>query len=70
MKDKLKELRELSTEEIVKAIHSSEEELMKLRFRHAAGQLEQTAQMTTIRRQVAQARTVLNEKQREALANL
>ena len=60
--EKLKEIRGLSVQELRPSIESTEQELMNLRFRHAAGQLEQTSQLKTLRRKVARARTVLSEK--------
>ena len=60
--EKLKEIRGLSVQELRTSIESTEQELMNLRFRHAAGQLEQTSQLKTLRRNVARARTVLSEK--------
>ena len=60
--EKLKEIRGLSVQELRTSIESTEHELMNLRCRHAAGQLEQTSQLKTLRRNVARARTVLSEK--------
>ena len=60
--EKLKEIRGLSVQELRTSIESTEQELLNLRFRHAAGQLEQTSQLKTLRRNVARARTVLSEK--------
>ena len=62
--EKIREFRGMSAEDLKVAIASTEQELLNLRFRHAAGQLEQTAQLTLVKRMIAQARTVLNEKQR------
>ena len=62
-RDEIKELRSLSDSELIERIASTEEELMKLRFRSASGQLEQTAQLTKLRRRIARAATVLREKE-------
>lgn len=59
---KLQEVRELTPEDIKKKIEESSDELMKLRFRLAGGQLENTAQLKILRRSIAQMKTVLNEK--------
>ncbi|MFN8390897.1 MAG: 50S ribosomal protein L29 [Bdellovibrionota bacterium] len=64
--DKLKEFRGMSVEDLQAAISTTEQELLNLRFRHAAGQLEQTAQLTQLKRQVARAKTILNEKRSAA----
>ena len=69
-KDKLKEYRGMSAEDLQGSIASTEEELMNLRFRHASGQLQQTAQLTQLKRQVARARTILNEKKSAEQSNL
>ena len=60
-KDDLKELRGLDATELKGKLSSTEEELMNLRFRNAAGQLEQTAQLTQLRKRVARVKTVLKE---------
>lgn len=58
---KLKELRSMSPQGLVEKVRSMEEELMKLRFQHAVGQLEKTAQFRDIRRDIARANTVMRE---------
>ena len=58
-RDKLRELKGMNREDLVSKVRSMEEELMKLRFQHAVGQLEKTAQFRTIRRDVARARTIM-----------
>ena len=60
--EEVKELRGLGEEEIAKKVLSSQEELMKLRFRHGAGQLEQTGELKKIRRKIARAKTIFAEK--------
>ena len=62
-RDEIKELRSLSEEELNEKVSGLEEELMKLRFRHASGQLEQTAQLKSLRKRVARMKTLLAEKQ-------
>ncbi len=64
-KEKLKELRGLSVEKVGEAIASSERELLNLRFRHSAGQLQQSSEILKVRRQIAQAKTVLVQKKSE-----
>ncbi|WP_128254684.1 50S ribosomal protein L29 [Falsirhodobacter deserti] len=44
-------------------------EAFNLRFQQATGQLENTARMRTVRRDVARIKTVLNQKAAEAAAN-
>jgi len=58
----MQEFRDLTPEDIRKKIQETSDELMKLRFRMAGGQLENTAQLKGLRRSIAQMKTVLNEK--------
>ena len=62
---KARELRELSEEEL----HSQEEELkdqlFKLKFQHALGQLENALKLKNRKRDIARVKTVLNEKIKE-----
>ncbi|WP_062763042.1 50S ribosomal protein L29 [Falsirhodobacter sp. alg1] len=44
-------------------------EAFNLRFQQATGQLENTARMRTVRRDVARIKTVLNQKAASAAAN-
>ncbi|WP_435166234.1 50S ribosomal protein L29 [Falsirhodobacter sp. 1013] len=44
-------------------------EAFNLRFQQATGQLENTARMRTVRRDVARIKTVLNQKAAQAAAN-
>jgi len=54
--------RELSVEELRKELRSKEEELMKLNFRHASGQLQQHSNLGLMRKSIARAQTILAEK--------
>lgn len=58
--EELKTLRGESVETLRGKVNEMKEELMKLRFRHATGQLEQTARLSTLRRSIARAMTVIN----------
>jgi large subunit ribosomal protein L29 len=60
---KAKELRELTPEEIKKKEKDLKEELFNLRFQHSTGQLENTARMKMIKKDVAKTETVLREKE-------
>ena len=64
-KENLKELRELSIEGLKEKVASTERELLNLRFRHSAGQLQQSSQLKKLRRQIAQTKTVLGQKTAE-----
>ena len=60
---KVKEIRELSTEEINKKIVSCKEELFNLRFQQATGTLEKPSRIRDLRHEVARMKTVLRERE-------
>lgn len=64
-KEELKTLRETDAEALLSKGKDFEEELLKLRFRAAAGQLEHTAQLKELKRSVARVKTILAEKSAE-----
>lgn len=61
---KINEMRKLDTAEIYKEIESLKKELFDLRFQQATGQLENTAQIKKVRKDIARYKTVLNERAR------
>lgn len=56
------ELREKSAEELREQLVALKKEAFNLRFQQASGQLENTARVRTVRRDVARVNTILNEK--------
>ncbi len=66
-KPQLKELRGLDREELKKKVEGYQEELMKLKFRQASGQLTQSAQLRTLRVSIARGLTILNQSQKAAV---
>lgn len=60
---KVKEIRELSTEEIQKKIVETKEELFNLRFQQATGTLEKPSRIRELRHTVARMKTVLRERE-------
>ena len=60
---KVKEIRELSTEEINKKLVETKEELFNLRFQQATGNLEKPSRIRDLRHQVARMKTVLRERE-------
>ena len=60
---KVKEIRELATEEIIAKIKESKEELFNLRFQQATGNLEKPSKIRELRHQVARLKTVLRERE-------
>ena len=65
---KTTEIRDLSNEEIKKKIDGWEEELFNLRFQAKMGQLANPLQLRMVRRDIARAKTILNEKSELASA--
>ncbi|HEM5310454.1 TPA: 50S ribosomal protein L29 [Streptococcus suis] len=61
IKDFIKELRGLSQEELAKKENELKKELFELRFQAAAGQLEQTARLNEVKKQIARIKTVQSE---------
>ena len=58
-----KEIRKLSTEEIMKKIESNKEELFNLRFSQATGNLEKPSRIRELRKLVARMKTILRERE-------
>ena len=59
---KASELRDLSDDELVAKASELRDELFNTRIRKATGQLENTAKLRSLRRDVARAETVLRER--------
>ncbi len=59
---KARELRDLSLEELQAKERELRAELFNARVKHSTGQLENTAKLRTVRRDVARLETVLREK--------
>ena len=60
---KVKEIRELSTEEINAKLKETKEELFNLRFQHATGNIEKPSRIRELRHTVARMKTVLKERE-------
>jgi len=60
---KNKDIRDLSTEEIMKKIAEYKEELFNLRFNQATGNLEKPSRIRELRKLVARMKTVLRERE-------
>ena len=63
---KAAEIRELSLEQIEAKIHDAKEELMKLRFQQATGELTDTSRLRQMRRDIARLSSILNEHMAES----
>ena len=59
---KVKEIRELTTAEMLDQEKQLKEELFNLRFQLATGQLENTARINEVRKSIARIKTVLREQ--------
>jgi large subunit ribosomal protein L29 len=57
-----KELRDLRDEEVVEQIKTIRRDLFGLRFQHATGELENTAGLKLIKRDLARALTIAHER--------
>ncbi|WP_366077286.1 50S ribosomal protein L29 [uncultured Aeromicrobium sp.] len=57
------ELRALSADELSAKLKEAKEELFNLRFQNATGQLDNTARLRTVRREIARIYTVIRERE-------
>ena len=64
---KIEEIRKLAVEEIRTKLTDSHDELMKLRFQQVTGQLTDTSNLRTLRRNIARMETILRETERAAV---
>jgi len=60
---KAKELRDLSTEELLEHEENFRQELFDLRFQLATGQLENTARIKQVRKNIARVKTILRQEE-------
>ena len=65
---KTKELHELTVNELNAKLKELSEELFNLRFRHAIGQLEDTASLRACKKEIAKVKTILRERELAAKA--
>jgi len=63
----INDLRELSNSELETKVGELKKELMESRFSLATSQIEDTSIFKKIKKQIAQANTVLNQKKREEM---
>ena len=63
MATKTSALAELSLAELVAELRESKQEALNLRFRNATGQLDNTAEMTRVRRQIARLNTLIRQRE-------
>ncbi|MDD4183865.1 MAG: 50S ribosomal protein L29 [Candidatus Izemoplasmatales bacterium] len=58
----VKEIREMDNDAILKEIDNLKKEMFDLRFKHATGQLENTARLSAVRKTIARMKTILSER--------
>jgi large subunit ribosomal protein L29 len=58
-----KEIREWSQAEIARHLDESYQELFNLRFQYSTGQLKNTTRLGQVRREIAQLRTIMRERE-------
>ncbi len=58
----LEELRAKSSSELQDELTAAKKELFNLRFQHATNQLDNTARITIVRKNIAKIQTVITEK--------
>ena len=59
---KAKELRDLKSEELTVKLNDFKSELFSLRFQLATGQLENTARIKMVKKDIARVKTILAER--------
>jgi large subunit ribosomal protein L29 len=57
------ELRELDLPALVEELQATKQEALNLRFRNATGQLDNTAEITRVRRQIARINTLIRQRE-------
>ena len=60
---KVEEIRAKSNEELAAELTSLKEELFKLRFQHSTNQLENPAQISFVKKDIARVMTVIRERE-------
>ena len=63
MAKKTAELRELDLAALVDELRATKQEALNLRFRNATGQLDNTAEITRVRRQIARLNTLIRQRE-------
>lgn len=59
--DRRKELSALSREDLTKKLAEARQDLFDLRFKHATGQLEKTARIPAVKREIARILTYMKK---------
>lgn len=62
MKSSVRDMRDLSSEELLAKATDMKKEMFNLRFQQAMGQIENPMRLRILRKDIARAKTVLKEK--------
>jgi large subunit ribosomal protein L29 len=62
---KIKDIRELTTEELTRSLRDLKQEALNLRLQQATGQLENTSRRLHVRRETARVQTVLTQRRQQ-----
>ena len=62
------DLRARSEDELTEEVDTLGKEIFNLRFQRASGQLENTARVRQVRRDIARIKTILGERRRQAIS--
>ena len=60
------DIRARSDDELIEEVETLGKEIFNLRFQRASGQLENTARVRHVRRDIARIKTILGERRRQA----
>lgn len=63
---KVKDLRQLTNDELLRKVNDFKDELFRLRFQLTTGQLDNPMRLKEVRRSIARAKTVLTEREMQA----
>jgi large subunit ribosomal protein L29 len=66
---KIREIRELSTEELQVRLRDLKQEGLNLRLQQSTGQLENSARLRLVRREAARVMTTLSERRNQTVAS-
>ena len=59
----VQDIRNTETQELLNKVEEYKKELFGLRFQQATGQLENTARMRTVRKNIARIKTIIRERE-------
>ncbi len=59
----VQDIRNTETQELLNKVEEYKKELFGLRFQHATGQLENTARIKAVRKNIARIKTIIRERE-------